>query len=375
MNGRAIHVAPVRSRADRRSFLRLPWSIYPGRYPAWVPPLLAQEKQRIDRARNPFFEHGEVELYLARDGDRPVGRVAAVENRLHNEVQGERAAFFGLFETVDDPAVAEALLDAVAAWARERGLDLLRGPASFSTNDECGLLVDGFDDPPTILMPYHPPYYGGLCEGWGLTKAMDLLAFEASTREMRDGRLAKLERLFQRAGHDFRLRPVEMRRFPQELALVRELYNRCWEKNWGFVPMTAAEIDALARELKPVLDPRLALIAMAGDEPVGFALALPDFNQVLRRLDGRLFPLGILKLLWYRRKIDRARVITLGILPEYRRTGLDALLYRGLLEARPRLARAESSWVLEENRLMCQAIEKVGFRRSKTYRMYSRSLA
>lgn len=323
-----IDVRPVTSRAARRAFIRFPWKIYPGRYAAWVPPLLAREEKRIDPARNPFFEHGSVELFLAYCERRVVGRIAAIENRLHNDFHDERVGFFGLFEAVDDVEVATALLDRAADWLRDRGLEQLRGPANFSTNEECGLLVANFEDPPAILMPFNPPYYADLLESWGLVKVKDLLAYKVQDDDVRVERLGRLGRLIERSGHDFHVRTLRPKRFEEEVALIHDLYNAAWERNWGFLPLTDAEIHHLAKELKPLLDPELALIGEVDGEPVGFALALPDVNQALRHLNGRLFPFGILKLLWHQRGIRRIRVVALGVRPEYRRRGLDALLYR-----------------------------------------------
>jgi GNAT superfamily N-acetyltransferase len=372
----SVEIRPVATSADRRRFLRLPWSIYPGRYPAWVPPLLREERQRIDPERSPFFEHGTVELLLAWRAGRPVGRIAAIENRLHNEFHGDRVGFFGLFESVDDPEVAGALLDAAAAWLRGRGLERMRGPVNFSTNDEAGLLVENFDDPPCILMTYNPPYYAGLLEGWGLRKAKDLLAYEGRSSEMDRDRRRRLERLLKRSRHEIRARSIDMKRFEEEVALVRDLYNAAWERNWGFVPMTDAEVEHMAKQLKSVIDPDLTLIGTVDGEPAGFALALPDVNQALRHANGRLFPFGIFKLLWHLRRVDRLRVVTLGLLPRHRRSGLDALFYweifgRGTDKG---YHRAESSWVLEDNHPMLRALDKMGFRHYKTYRLYERAL-
>lgn len=372
----AIEVRPVRGRVGRRTFLRFPWQIYPGRFSAWVPPLLSEERRRIDPERNPFFEHGAVELYIAYRRGRPVGRIAAIENRLHNEFHNDRVGFFGLFESVRDPEVAGALLDRAAAWVRGRDLDRLRGPVNFSTNEEAGLLVQNFEDPPAILMPYNPPYYAELLEGWGLGKAKDLLAYELEHDDFRHERFRALQRVLQRSEHDLEVRSLDMKRFVEEVALIRDLYNQAWERNWGFVPMTDAEVDRMAEQLKPVVEPELALIGEVDGEAAGFALALPDINQALRHLDGRLFPLGIFKLLWYMRRIRRIRIVTLGLKPEYRRTGLDALFYLEIFQrgSRKGYRRAESSWILEENRLMWRALEKMGFHRSKTYRLYERRL-
>ncbi|UCC48532.1 MAG: GNAT family N-acetyltransferase [Gemmatimonadota bacterium] len=372
----SVEVRPVETRAERRAFVHFPWQIYPGRYPAWVPPLLIEERKRIDPKKNPFFGHGAVELFLAYKGGRVAGRIAAIENRAHNEFHSDRVGFFGMFESEDDAEVASALLDHAAEWVKDRGLDRLRGPTNFSTNDECGLLVDNFEDPPYVMMPYNPPYYEGLLTRWGLEKAKDLLAYESRAEWFNAERFAGVEDLIERSGLDVRVRSVRMDRFEDEVALVRDLYNSAWERNWGFVPMTDAEVDHMAAQLKPVIDPDLVLIGEIDGEPAGFALVLPNVNQAIRRVNGRLFPFGLFKFLWYKPRVKGVRVITLGLKEEFRRTGLAPLFYLEIFRRGTRKGHtfAESSWVLEDNHIMRGAAEKMGFRLYKIYRLYERAL-
>lgn len=371
----SLQIRPVRSASDRKAFIRLPWSIYPGRFPAWVPPLLSEEAKRLDPRRNPFFGHGRVELFLAVLDDRPVGRIAAVENTLHNEYHGDRLGFFGQFECVDRADVAGALLDAAAGWLEGRGLDGMRGPVNFSLNEESGLLLDAFDDPPAILMTYNPPYYRGLLESWGMSKAKDLWAWVGSKEVFNEARFAGLQRLVDRSPHGLEVRGLDMRNFDAEVDLIRSLYNRAWQDNWGFTPMTDAEVAHMAKGLRPVIDPELALIGLVDGEPAGFALSLPDVNQAIKLVNGRLFPFGIFRFLRARRSIDRLRIITLGLLPEHRRTGLDALFYyETFRRGTGKGYYGESSWILEDNRLMNRALEKMGFTRYKTYRIYQKAL-
>ncbi len=372
-----VSVRPIESRRDLERFIRLPWSIYPGRYPHWVPPLLSEERKRLDPKHNPFFEHAEAKCFLAWEGERAVGRVAAIENRVHNEFHQDRVGFFGFFECGEEAAVAAPLIDAAARWCGDRKLATLRGPMSFSTNETCGLLIDGFDDPPAVLMPYNPPYYQALLESIGFEKAKDLVAYAVHRPDFQLERLnTLLERILRRHG-GVRWRTVQMKRFDEEVRLIRDIYNSAWERNWGFVPMTDAEIDRMARELKPVVDPELVLIGEVDGEPAGFALALPDVNQALRHANGRLWPFGILKVLWHMRRVKRVRIITLGLKPEHRRTGLDGLFYRQIFlnGTEAGYTWAESSWILEDNFPMRQALEKIGFHHNKTYRIYDRPIA
>ena len=370
----SLRVVPVESRADLKRFIDLPWSIYRGD-PDWVPPLKRDVRAAFDPEKHPFHLHSEVQPYLALRDGRAVGRICAIRNRNHERLHAESVGFFGWFECVDDPDVAGALFDAVRAWLRERGLTAMRGPASFSTNETCGLLIDGDPGPPVVLMAYNPPYYPGLMEAAGLRKAKDLFAWLMKKGDW-PPHLFRAEKVVTRR-YGIRIRTLEMSRFDEELGRIQRLYNAAWEKNWGFVPMTEAEMDHMAAELKPILDPELALFAETPEgETAGFALALPDFNQVLRRMNGRLFPFGILKALIYRRKITCMRVIILGLAEEWRGKAVDVLLYLWLFRKgiAAGMTSAEQSWILEDNRKMNQAIERLGGRIYRTYRLYEAAL-
>jgi GNAT superfamily N-acetyltransferase len=359
---------------DKRAlhrFVTFPWKVYAGD-PNWVPPLIGDEKKKI--AHHPFLQHAEVEYFTARRGDALVGRIAAIENRLHNEVHGERVAFFGFFEALDDREAAGALLARVEAWAAGRGLAAVRGPASFSSNEEWALLVDGFDSPPVVMMTYNPRRYVDLLEGLGYRKAKDVVAYYLDNPEPPERTVRLAEALAQRRG--VTVRPLDMKQYDREVDRIRTVYNRAWERNWGFVPMTEAEITHLAKEMKPAVKPDLLLIAEKGDEPVGFAVALPDVNLALRHANGRLFPLGLIKILWHARKIDMLRVPMLGLVPEFRGSGIDQLLYLRLFQGgRKRgIVKGEFSWILEDNLPMRQALDKMGARVYKTYRIYEKGV-
>jgi GNAT superfamily N-acetyltransferase len=334
----------------------------------------------LSRQKNPFFEHAEAEYFLAERGSEVVGRIAAISNRLHNQTHDDRVGFFGFFECVDDQAVADALLAAAAAWCRDRGHDVLRGPASFSVNDECGLLVDGFDTPPTLMMPHNPRYYVTLLERAGFVKAKDLLVYEGGDHERYKPvpeRLARgTELIRQRMG--VTIRPLDMKTFEREVERIKVLYNEGWEKNWGFVPMTDHEIDHLAEQFKPVVIPELVPMAEKDGKIIGFGIALPDLNVVFRRnRSGRMFPV-VLKLLWAlkTRKIRRARILLLGVLPEYRGRGVDAMHYHWIWtrSGERGIYWGEAGWILEDNPAMNAGLEKMTFKVYKTYRLYDRAI-
>jgi GNAT superfamily N-acetyltransferase len=373
-----VAVAPVRSSTDRDAFIRLPYSLYRGD-PNWVPPLEMERRDFLDPRKNPFFEFGEVELFLARRGRQVVGRIAAVKDPRFNQFHDSNSGFFGLLECVNDAGVARALFDAAAEWLRARGLDTVLGPMSFSTNGECALLVEGFDTPPTILTTYNPPYYTTLIEAYGFTKAKDLWSWELSASAEPPEKVVRIaEKIRQREG--VTVRSVELKNFEAEVALIKGIYNAAWEKNWGFVPMTDREFEHLARELKQIARPELVLIASIKDEPVAFSMTLPDANQAIKAANGRLttfgLPIGLVKLLLASRKITRLRLTTLGIKEGYRRRGLDAILYLDTLRTAHRLGYegGEISWTLEDNHLVNRAIESMGGKRSKTHRIYQRPL-
>ncbi len=334
----------------------------------------------LDRRANPFFEHAEAEYFIAERDGTVVGRIAAIANRLHNETHGDQVGFFGFFECVDEQPVADALFETAATWLRERGFDTIRGPASFSVNDECGLLVDGFDTPPALMMPHNPRYYVALLERAGFAKAKDLWVYQGGSEAGYvpvPERLAKgTELIRQRQG--ITLRPLNMRDFRGDVERVKQLYNSAWEKNWGFVPMTEHEIDHLAGQFKPVVVPDMVPFAEKDGRIIGFAIALPDLNVVFRQnRDGRLFPM-ILKLLWAlkARKIRRARIMLLGVLPEFRGKGVDAMLYHWIWtrSGERGIYWGEAGWILEDNPAMNAGLEKMTFRVYKTYRLYDRGL-
>ncbi len=367
-----VEIRPVASRRDLRAFIRLPHALYEGD-PLWVPPLHADIAARLDRRRNPFFEHGDAAYFLALRGGRPVGRIAAVRNDLHNSHHGDRTGFFGFFETEHDAGTASALLDAAGRWAAASGLTTLRGPASFSVNDEFGLLVSGDATPPAILMPYNPPWYADLLLAAGFRPIMDLLAFTLTPETYGVERMRRIvERIRLREG--VTLRKGRLADYRAEVDHIRDIYNDAWARNWGFVPITEAEIRHAASDLRPIFDSDFLAFVEEDGRPLAFSLCLPDINEILIRLRGRLFPTGILRILRGRRRTRRVRLLIMGVRQEAQRRGLDALLYYDVFETavRRRKEGGELSWILETNTVMRNAILRMGGRESKRYRVFER---
>jgi GNAT superfamily N-acetyltransferase len=303
-----------------------------------------------------------------------VGRIAAAVNHRYIQFHGQPVGFFGFFESIDDPEVATALLTAAERWLAARGMNRVLGPMSFSTNEECALLVEGFRAVPAVMMPYNPPYYAALIEGAGYTKAKDLLAYFLDGDTPPPERLVRgVTHLQQR--HHITIRPIDLRLFRQDVELIQEVYNSAWERNWCFVPMTPEEIADLAKQLRMIGNPNLCLLAERNGEAVGFALGLPDYNQALRHINGRLFPLGLFKLLWHRRHMNGARILALGLKPGFRNMGIDAMLYLRLWREAPKngYRLVECSWILEDNWPMRRGMERMGGKITKTYRIYEKT--
>ncbi len=379
MSGREkeqVDVKPLRTSGDRRRFVEFPYQLY--RADAhWIAPLRMAQKDVLNTKRHPFYKTSDAEMFLARRDDRVVGRIMAILNRAHNDFHNERTGFFGFFEVENDKQAASALLAAARDWVRSRGAEVIRGPVNPSTNYECALLVEGFDLDPMVMMTYNPAYYVELLESCGMKKAMDLYAYDIGVDYFNHS--DKLQRVAERLRNksNIRVRTVNMKDFKKEVGIIREVYNDAWSRNWGFVPMSEEEFNHLAKDLKQIVDPRVVLIAEQdgdGSAPraVGFLLAVPDINFALKRINGRLLPFGLLKLLWHSRKISSIRVITMGGIREFQNLGmgsifLDEIYRRGPAAGFPT---GEMSWVLENNVMMNRAADLIGGRRTKTYRIY-----
>ena len=368
-----------RSRKELSRFFDVADRIYSSD-PNWVAPL-RDDLAKVFALENPFFRHAEMQIFIARRDGIDCGRIVAILDREHNEFHGEKTAFFGWFESVDDRGVSDLLFEAAAVWARERKMKVLRGPANPSLNDECGLLVDGFDSPPILMMTYNPRYYPALYEAAGFRKAKDLIAywFEIGPKPL--ARFEKINDRLRRAEPNFRMKKISKSSLAKDLPRVREVYNAAWEKNWGFVPMTPEEMDFMAARLKPLLVPDYALLGElkrpdGSYEPVAFMMTLPDYNRAMQPLKGRLLPFGWLKFLLGTRKIKNVRVLTLGVKREYRSRGLQSLLFEQSLRTslEKGYTGCEVSWILEDNDLMIRGLKIWGGKPYKTYRMYDKAI-
>jgi hypothetical protein len=368
-------IRPVTTAKDLKTFIMLPWQLYHGN-PCWVAPLVSDQKLLLDPRKNPFFEHSELQHFLAVRGRVAVGRISAIVDRNYIEFQQDKTGLFGFFECIDDTPTAQALFTAAEGWLRERGMERMLGPTNPSTNDTVGLLADAFDQPPVLHMPYTLPYYLRLCEASGLTKARDLYAYYMETKTPISDKIRRVAELV-RKRRNVTIRPINMKKlFTEEIELIKAVYNDAWTRNWGFVPWTEAELEHTAKDLKKAVVPDIVLLAFVDGEIAGFSLSLPDLNIALRHIRGRLLPFGLFKVLWYARKIDMLRVLALGVRKKFQGLGLDALFYyetytRGMKAG---FRRGEFSWVLEDNFPMRNAMENWGARIYKTYRMYGKEL-
>ncbi len=372
----AVTVRAVKSSSDRRRFQRLPWTVYAGDQ-NWVPPILAQERLLLGWGQHPFFANAEIVTLLAEQRGKVAGRVAVFINNVHNQKYNEKRGFFGFFECVNDVAVARALFESGRAWLLQRGVTAWRGPVNPSLNYTCGLLIDGFESPPVFLMTYNPPYYAALIEASGFAKAQDLYAYEMDV-----ALLAKLVDRYKPAvlsaleGTGLTVRRFDPSRFEEEIRTYLDLYNRSLDGNWGFTPLQEGEVKQIAAELRHLLAPEFVAFAMVEGKAVGAVLALLDYNQIIRKINGRLLPFGIFRLMWGKRRINVARAMAVTMVPAFQQSGFSIVLLDRLVEAaKPWGLRSwEFSWVLESNKSSRGTLERLGTKRTKTYRIYDRAL-
>jgi GNAT superfamily N-acetyltransferase len=378
----SVEIRPVVSRRDLTRFIKLPMRLYRNE-PNWIPPLVAERRAFLDREKNPFFRHADVELFLALREGRPVGRICAHVDRHFNEFQGNDWGLFGFFESERDQEVAAALLDAAQTWLRDRGRDRMVGPMDFTTNDECGLLIEGHERKPLILQGWHHRYYLDLLEGWGLGKAMDLYMWELRLDKVEDkGGFHPLIHATAKKvteEHGVTVRHMRRKDLESEIGHFLEVYNQAWAHNWAFVPLDETEARWYTKNLRPILDENWTWIAERDGEVLGAALTLPDVNRCLEHMNGRVLPFGWAKFLWHRRKIDACRVLALGVKPKYQDLGIAAALYIEHLDQadpeRKKIWWGEMGWILETNEAMNRAMEGMGGRIVRRYRIFEKELA
>ena len=370
-----IEIITVERGSELKDFIDLPWKIY-AEYPNWVPPLKKEVRRMLDPRMHPFWEFSERILFLARRGSETVGRIAGIIDRHHNEFHGEKMGIWGFFECADDPEAAAALFSSVETWVRRKGMTFVRGPLNPSINYEVGLLIEGFDYPPALMMTYNPPYYPRLVESCGFTKEKDLFAFlidgDYRLPEWMD-RLA--ERMAQKKG--IHIRRSRLKDPDSEFALIREIFNDCWSGNWGFVPLSDNETREMEKNVVKIADPDLAFFIYYEDEPAGVCVILPDINPLLKRLNGRIGLSGLLKILMYRREITGLRGLLFGIKEKYRQLGLPMLAFRHLYEVvrkKEKYRYLELGWTLEDNESINFLVEEAGARIHKKYRIFRKSL-
>ena len=371
-----IEIKKVESNKVLMQFIKMQWGIYKDD-PNWVPPLIMDRKKLLDKNKNPFFQHAEMELFLAYKDGNIAGRIAAITNENHNKFHEDNLGFFGFFESIDDVEVSNKLFETAESWIKEKGKDGILGPMNPSSNDELGLLVDGFDSPPYVLMCHNPEYYGKLIEKAGYDKAKDLFAWYIDSETASKNISEKMFRVAEKSAEKYGLnvRTINFKNMDEEVKNLREVYNNAWSKNWGFVPMTDEEFNHLAADMKQVADPDFIFIVEKDGRPIGFSLTLPNLNEVLIKIkNGKLFPTGLFKLLFGLKKVKTVRVITLGIVKEYQFGGFSSIMIlKSIKTALDKgLQGGEMSWILEDNHAMNSPIESLGSKKHKTYRIYQK---
>jgi len=367
-----MKIITVETKKQLNQFIKFPWKIYPKESP-WVPPLLMDIKEILSE-KNPFWMHAKKQFFLAyNDKGEIIGRIAAIIDENYISFQDDNCGFFGFFECIDDVETAKALFAAAKSWLSEQGVPKMMGPMNPSTNDECGFLSDGFDIPPSLMMPYTPEYYLNLAEKSGLKKIKELYAYDMDVSpDSRVGRLGRVVEMAKKKLPQLEVRNFNKKTFGEDLKAAISIYNRAWEKNWGFVPWTDEEFNYIAGKIKMLLDPEMVILASINGEPVGMLISLPDYNQVFKKLDGKLLPFGLLKFLYYKNKIDSLRLMVMGVIKEYRQKGIEAIMYELGLRNALRLGykHCELSWILEDNVMTNRTAEMMNGRVYKKYRVY-----
>ena len=366
----------VSSKDEKQEFIRFPYSHYSNdKY--WVAPLLIEQKKLLDTDKNPFYKNAEISLFNASYNGKPAGRIAAIIDRRYNKYHDTNTGFFGFFECIDNQSTANILFKVAEDWLNEKGMDQVLGPANPGMMDEIGILVEGFDKYPSIMMPYHKKYYDRIIKNAGYKKEMDLLTYLVTQDSVDRDRASRAVEIVKKRLPGIHIRKIKLRKIKDEVKIIRDIFNSSWKNNWGFIPLSAAEFDQLASDLKTIVDDDFAHIAEIDGKPVAFSVALPDYNQIFRTMDGKLFPFGLFKILLNRGKINKVRTALMGVLPEYQGRGIDVLLHREAIEngLKKDVYSSEVGWILENNVQMIRVAEKIGGTIDKRYRMYSKKLS
>lgn len=373
-----IKVVPLEGKSGLKKFINCQWNFYKDDN-NWVPPLKSERKQLLDVQKNPFYLHSEIKFFIAEANGEIVGRIAAIVNYNHNKTHNDKVGFFGFFESINNNEVAKALFDAAADWLRKKGMDRMRGPENPSMNDEIGLLIDGFDSPPSVMMTYNPKYYIDLIEGQGFEKAKDIYAYQLVTGKFQSEKLLRMQEIV-RKRYDVTIREVnfkDKKQLKKDIDSFKDIYNAAWVPNWGFVKWTEAEMDFIAKDLKTIADPSLTIIAEVKGEVAGFALALPDINQCfIHNKNGSMLG-AAWHLLTKKKKINNVRIIALGIVPKFQKFGVDSVLYYEIGERGAKMGTltGEASWVLEDNEMMNRGLTTtMNAKIYKTYRLYEKGI-
>lgn len=368
-----IEIKKAESKNEIKRFIDFPHELYKDDI-NYVPELFIAQKDLLNKKTHPFFDHSHADFFLAYKNNEIVGRIAAIRNNNYIDYTGELTGNFGFFDVINDYDVAEKLFDVAVNWVKEKDLAGIMGPTNFSTNETCGVLTEGFDSPPTMMMTYNKPYYATFMERYGFGSEMDLLSYKINTVDVPERLLRLSDRIYERLkSKGITIRKVNLKNFKKEIDDIFEVYNSAWEKNWGFVPMTKDEFRHAAKDMKSIVDPDFLLVAESENKMIGFSLTIPDMNIPLKQLKrGRLLPFGIFKFLHYKNKIDRVRIITLGVVEKYRKLGIDAYFYMKAFEEakNKKMEFGEASWILENNPEMNKALENINGKVYKKHRLY-----
>ncbi len=365
----------ISSDSEKKEFISFPYSHYENDT-YWVAPLLMEQKKLLNPKKNPFFNNAEIALFNAEHEGKPAGRIAAIVDHRFNDFHNTKTGFFGFFECIDRQSTADLLFRVAEDWLRDKGMTDVLGPANPSMMDEVGILVEGFDKYPSIMMPYHKPYYDKLLKGAGYEKSMDLLTYLVTQDSVDRDRANRAMEIVKKRLPGISIRKLRLKKIKEEVKIIRDIFNSAWKNNWGFIPLSEEEFDALAKDLKTIVDPNFAHIAEIDGKPVAFSVALPDYNQIFRNMDGKLLPFGWLKILMNKNKIDKVRTALMGVIPEYQGRGIDVLLHREAIEngLEEGVYSSEVGWILENNVQMVRVAEKIGGTLDKRYRMYKKDL-